>query len=305
MPFIALCPHCRNSRFRAPESKRGETVRCPKCGVSFTLIPCEEMPADTWAATPAATAETQPAPSPQHAADEARQMTQYALGAVAVALVISQFPYGRMVAVFLALGGCMLAGLSLPALERRRWLAWSGIVVNAVLLAALVVFPSTLGLSGWLPETPTTVNEAPQEDEAEEWINAAESGWELDGVRVGITFANVAADPAKPGTKERYLWVGVKVTNLGKQPLDFSQWDLTTGNRPTLTTKTGTTIPGKQFVKPDAKKPIQPGKAAECVLVFDAPAADSGDLLIQLPGGAFGGGSVVRFRIPVTHISRQ
>lgn len=305
MPFIALCPHCRNSRFRVPLNKRGETVRCPKCGESFTLIPCDEMPAETWAAAPVGAVEAQQATPVADTGDEPRQMAQFALGAVGVALIISQLPYGRMVAVFLALGGCTLAGLSLLGLERRRWLGWGGIGLNAILLATLVAFPSSLGLSGWLPETQIADDTQQQESEPEEWIDAGEAAWELDGVRVALTFANVGPDLAKPGTPDRYLWVGVKVTNLGKQPLDFAQWDVLTGNRPTLTTKNGTPISGKQLVKSEPKKPIAAGKSVECVLVFEATAADAGDLLLQLPGGAFGGNTSVRFRIPATHISRQ
>jgi hypothetical protein len=39
VPFIAICPHCQASRFRAPSKKRGTFTTCPKCGQDFLLLP--------------------------------------------------------------------------------------------------------------------------------------------------------------------------------------------------------------------------------------------------------------------------
>ena len=47
MPFIAICPHCKNSQFRVPNRKRGTPGRCPKCHAEFPLVPQgEEIPAE-------------------------------------------------------------------------------------------------------------------------------------------------------------------------------------------------------------------------------------------------------------------
>src|SRR5436190_4198421 len=42
MPFIALCPHCRSAKVRAPRRKQGTLHKCPKCAAMFPLEPLDE-----------------------------------------------------------------------------------------------------------------------------------------------------------------------------------------------------------------------------------------------------------------------
>lgn len=42
MPFIALCPHCRSAKLKAPSRKRGLLHECPKCRQTFPLEPIDE-----------------------------------------------------------------------------------------------------------------------------------------------------------------------------------------------------------------------------------------------------------------------
>ena len=42
MPFVAVCPYCRVSKYRAPSRKRGTFVTCSKCREDFMLLPADD-----------------------------------------------------------------------------------------------------------------------------------------------------------------------------------------------------------------------------------------------------------------------
>jgi hypothetical protein len=232
-----------------------------------------------------------------------------AIATVGVALLISQFSYGRVVAVLLSLAGTLLAGLSLLGLERRVWLGWMGVALNGFAFLLLAAFPASLGVAAWWPDPEPETQVKAETAVVDEWVDAADAAWELDGVRVALTFATIGTDPsskAARGKGERYVWIGVVVTNVGSRPVEFTAWDLSTTQQPLLITADNTHLKLKRLGGAPAKKTIAPGKLIECLLAFEpAQTADQGDLLLELPAGAFGGTTPVRFRIPHTSISRK
>jgi hypothetical protein len=232
-----------------------------------------------------------------------------AIATVGVALLISQISYGRIVAVGLSMAGTVLAALSLLGLERRMWLGWTGVGLNGFALLLLVAYPGSLGITGWWPEPDPEPPAHVDPTITDEWVDAADAAWELDGVRVALTFATIGTDRSAKtsrGKTERYVWIGVVVTNVGSRPLEFNAWDLSTTDQPLLITADKSHLKLKRLGGAPSKKTITPGKYVECLLVFEAaPSADQGDLLLDLPASAFGGTTPARFRIPHTSISRK
>lgn len=304
VPFIAVCPHCRNCRLRAPRAKRGKTVRCPKCEQAFLLVPLEET-APNHESSPTPVSTPAPRPSPGEEAEQiALRLGHVSLGAVGVAFLLSQLPYGRAVAVLAALFG---AGAGLQALletdGRRR--GWPGLVLNILMLMIVVAFPATLGVRGWWPaQQPAPAANAQFPDS----IDAGEAAWQQGGVRVGLTFATVGADSektAQSGRNEPLLWIGVKVTYLGVgSQLEFTGWSDSGERRPTLTTADGTEYAVRRRTGPSGKVLLQPGQELECMIGFEAPPPGQ-DLLLHLPGLPFGDASPIRFRVPHELIGRQ
>ena len=189
------------------------------------------------------------------------------------------------------------------------WLGWTGVGLNAFVLVLLVALPGSLGLSRWWPESApenaTRTDGGPTDD----WVDAGEAAWELDGVRVALTFATIAPAPSAGtarGKPKRSLWIGVAVTNVSTRAFEFFGWDGPATERPTLTTADGNPLEGKRAGGPAARRTIPPGKSAECLVVFDAPLApEKRDLLLELPAEAFRGAVPVRFRIPHAQITQQ
>jgi hypothetical protein len=232
-----------------------------------------------------------------------------AIATVGVTLLVSQFSYGRIVAVLLSLAGTVLAGLSLLGLEKRMWLGWTGAALNGLALLLLVAFPGSLGLAGWWPEPAPETQAQVEPTATDERVDAADAAWELDGVRVALTFATIGTDQSAKtwrGKSERCVWIGAVVTNVGSRPVEFTAWDPSTTEQPRLITANNTVLKLKRLGGAPSRKTIAPGKFVECLLAFEsASSADHGDLLLDLPAGAFGGTTPVRFRIPSSSISRK
>lgn len=345
MPFTAVCLHCKKSKYRVPFKKRGTFAHCPKCRRDFLLVPeargfappvdyrpppfdAEPASAPTVAEYAAATP-TLPAPEaapplrpvtvddpapPPDPPNYALRVALAALGAVGVAAVVSQFPYGRFVAAPLAAVGAVVAALSLFGLDRLRWVGWAGAGLNAAVFLLVVALPSWLGLSGWTPAADPEAGPRPVTavgrdgglPRPADWVDAGRAVWEQGDVRVAVTAVTVgplhpaAKDPAR--RKERGLWVEVKLTNVGvARAIQFDGWAPAPPDDPTLTTATGKPLPARPMAA-SAKTAVLPGKSAECVLAFATPAAGD-DLRLELPARAFGGTEPVRFLIPRAIVS--
>ena len=306
MPFIAVCPHCR-VRLRAPRAKRGKAMPCPKCEHIFTLRPhddgsgVETAPTDQGETAPAATAVGAPV---EAAADDPLLLAKVSLGALAVVLVLSQFPYGRAIAALVATVGAVVGVQALLDWGKRAWPGGVGVVLNAALLIILVGYPATLGVKGWWPTPGEGKTEATA---ALPGIDAGDAAWEHGGVRVAVTFANVGPERSSvgAGTKERFLWIGVKLTNLSAGcDIEFSGWRTTGPSTPALTTLDQTPVATQRFLGPSGKVSLRQGNFVECLLVFDVPPPGQ-DLLLDLPTEPFGDTGLIRFRIPHDLIAKQ
>lgn len=235
---------------------------------------------------------------------------RFALVAVAgfgLAVLVTQFPYGRLVAAPLALGGLVLAALGWLGLEKYPWLGATGTALNALLLAALLAFPSWLGLAGWTPEddpqaVPKRALAISKESGAArpaEWIDAATAVWEYGDVRIAIAGVKVeVADPAAKTIekrKERVLRIVVKVENIGvARAIPLGGWNepparevkLTAGGAPVA-------------IRPAAedRTPVYPGKSHDVTLTFALPEKFD-ELRLELPGAAFDCDQSPRFQIP-------
>lgn len=312
MPFIAICPHCRVCRLRAPKAKRGKTVRCPKCQEVFALIPHDEADSTTEGsmlvtqetATPSQSSTT----AVENHPDDAMQLMQLALGSVGVVLLLSQLPYGRPVAVVIAFLGSIVITLGAIELKKRAWLGWGGLILNAFLLLILIAYPGALGMTGWWPGFGSNAEATESNGTKGEWIDAGDAAWQQGGVRVGVTFATIGSDPssnASYGAKERFLWVGLKVTNVGAgNELEFSGWTCGSAEGPVLTTPDGTLVATKKYMGPKGKTIVQQGRFVECMLAFEVPPSEQ-DLLLDLPTQPFGDATLIRFRIPHILIGKQ
>jgi hypothetical protein len=318
MPFVAVCPHCRVCRLRAPRSKRGQTIRCPKCSEDFQLIPERVDNPSTDQSNPdeleSSSSPSQPADSQTHSftskdqSEELLPVAKIALCLVAVTLLLSQLPYGRPAALLVAVVGCFAAGLTLSELKKQQaLLGWCGLTLNGLLTVVLIGYPATLGLmTGWWSESRRETTEI-VENQWGDWIDAGDAGWQQGGVRVSVTFATIGGDPtsnAASGTKERSLWVGFKITNVGVGDLDFSGWQGKGADGLKMATADGTVLANKQFVGPQGKPAIQPGRSLDCMLAFEIPPSGQ-DLLLNLPTQSFGDTIIIRFRIPHNLVGRQ
>lgn len=308
MPFIVVCPHCRDCRFRAPRSKRGQPFRCPKCQEVFPLLPPDESLSSDQQDSPATPALT-PKSSTSPSANDPNglvPLAKVALGSSAVALFLSQLPYGRLPALMIAVLASLAAAFSLLELHKHRaFLGWLGLFLNGSLAVILIGYPATLGISGWWSDKTSLVSENLEQTE-EDWIDAGDAAWQQGGVRVSVTFATVGSDPsASASSKERFLWIGLKITNVGVGGgLEFTGWPERGDAAPVMSTADGTVFPTRKFVGQSSKCVIPPARFQECMMAFEIPPPGQ-DLLLRVPTQPLGDNVVIRFRIPHLLVGRQ
>ncbi len=317
MPFTALCPHCRICRLRAPRAKRGKDVRCPKCREVFQLLPQDdEKQSDpqsnlhegkTRSSTSSLPLAKQNPTTTEGQPDELVALAQIALGLAVIVLLLSQLPYGRPAAVLIAVLGFCASGFTLLELKKQlALLGWGGLVLNGLLTVILVGYPATLGLTGWWSES----NQKPAdnaENQLGDWIDAGDAAWQQNGVRVSVTFATIGEEPSAnsgSGSKQRYLWIGLRVTNVGLAELEFSGWRGKGAEGPEISTPDGTLLAIKQYEGPSGKSTIQPGKYLQCMIASEIPPPGQ-DLHLSLPTQPFGDRVIIRFRIPHGLVGRQ
>jgi hypothetical protein len=304
-------------------AKRGKSVRCPKCLEVFPLIPHDEdksseessphaeevAPHSSEKSSLAVSTAHSPSLTTENHPDDSLRLAQVAMGTAAVVLLLSQLPYGRPVAVLVALLGSIVVAFGALGLEKRAWLGWVGVVINVFVFLILIAFPGTLGIAGWWPDLGSNAGATGGDGNPKgEWIDAGDAAWQQGGVRVGVTFATIGSDPssnARSGTKERYLWIGLKLTNVGAgNELEFLGWKSLGEDGPVLSTPEGMLIATKQYAGPKGKTIVQQGRVVECMLAFDVPPSGQ-DLLLDLPTRPFGDTTLIRLRIPHNLIGKQ
>jgi hypothetical protein len=279
--------------------------------------------------------ETAQVPAPQPADDEAAEpadmgivLALVALILVGVAVVASQFPFGRFIAVGVA--GLGLAGglASLGAEGRARLAGGVAVGLHALVLLIVILLPSWLRLDAWRgaatddgPKGPVALEHgtgvatplAPAD-----WVDAGKSSWEFKDVRVTVRAAFVGpldrAKGAKKGPREQYLHLRVRVSNSGvEREIPLSGWAAGVSAEGVRVTD-----PAGRVLRPATAEEVGPtdrsrladrlfpGNASEPRLLFAAPAGKVEWLRVQLPGSAFGmSEETIQFQLGSSFLARN
>jgi hypothetical protein len=248
------------------------------------------------------------------------------LGLVAVSLggiglVLSQLPYGRAGLLAAAGLGLILGLVGLVFAEGQRLVPGLAGGFNAVVLLVGLLLPGWLGLEPWFGGQDTyefrmaravPLDHGPSVPA--DWVDASQAAWRLEDVRVTIRSAAIGpveltgSNTQKKWTKESYLQIWVQVTNVGvARKIDFQGWGATSPD-PSAAGVTATDPAGK-VLRPRTfdrgasaawqalPTGLFPGKSADELLVFDAPAKPPEYVRLELPGNAFEAFESVRMHI--------
>lgn len=347
--IVAICPYCRAGGVRAPKGSLGAVATCPKCKSNFTVIASEHVP-DGWdepaprtarapdetRATAAMPDVTEPSPVlPAEAGTKAKRKPAeipapaveepegppaaldlgmaFALGALILigpAVLASQIPYGRFVAVALSALGLVGGALCLGT-EGRARLAASAVLLHFVALVVFVFLPGWLNLDPWTGPPPSDEPKGPQAVELatnaatpltpNNWLDAGRYGWQLRDVRVSVRSGVGPVEVFGPKgtkrlTKEQYLHLTLQVRNVGfDREIPLSGWAAGEGAAGVqVTDANGKPLAPAAFESgwaPDRGKPpgrAMPGHTPEVTLLFAAPPAKTDFVRVQLSGAAVG-----------------
>ena len=249
--------------------------------------------------------------------DPVRAPTLIAFTLAGLGLILSQLPYGRFGTVGLAAVGLIIAATCWIAAQKPLLPAAATLLNFAVLVIAFLL-PSWLGLSSWRPRpvdkdahAVRTYGKEGVEKFTGDWI-PAEKGWQLDDAKVAVR--NTSLGPVeltgpkgeKRWSRKQYLHVRVRVGNGGVARLiEFKGWPTNTVR---LTDNAGRALQpatietGWEAPTRVESASLPPGRAADQVFVFEAPAGQIEYLRLELPGTAFGANEPVRFQIAASQI---
>ena len=355
MTIVAMCPYCRAGGVRAPEQSIGASATCPNCGSNFTVVPDSGLPG--WgtpkpAAAPAPTDETRPPattadvtePSPVVAPASPPRLPSrkgtpsaaplspptemtfplLALALFGPAVLATQIPFGRFVALALAVVGGLLAVAGLASDRRARRVAQAALALHVAFAAVLVAAPSVLGLESWggaaadPRDAPHSIDHATGEFGPADGIDASSASWEAGDVRV--TVRSVAVAPldlvgpsgAKRTTKEPAVRVVIRVSNEGVgRRVELAGWAVG-GEGVRLADSAGAVRQEKRFEpgwevsgRGAARSGVYPGHSVEVVLAFEPPAGRPTGFTLELPGDAVGTPDPIRFTIGESFVTTR
>jgi len=338
--FLAVCPFCKVMKFRAPLSRYAEFVECRHCQKMFILVPDDpsSVPADLLAAAEAKAngkprEDLQYVPSPPPTEQVATQAEVarpiivpevkpgpnvplgFALAAAILfgaGILLTQIPYGRFGGLGLCVVGLILAALSLLGLEKKQWLGYAGLGLNAVGILLIVALPDWLGGPSWMPphddsldnNAPMAVGRNGGARQPADWVDAGSAVWEHRDVRIEIITVIVAlSEPTRDRKREPVLRVGVRITNIGAaRAIEFGSWTAV----PPLPQTPGATSALTATAGLIANAPkVLPGKSIDAVLIYPPPSGPSAALRLELPAEAFGDEGSIRFEIPASMVRRN
>jgi hypothetical protein len=353
--IVATCPYCRAGGVRAPDSAVGANATCPKCRSNFTVVPDDGLPGWNPPARPQSTSEettphalaadvTEPSPvltaepvpqaavpkrtsaTPMPIADPAPVGFGVALSSAilyGLAMLATQFPYGRFIGPGVAALGLLVGLFALSAEGRTRVIAAGAMVLNAVAIAAVFLLPSWLGLESWRRSIPPGGPTAPQAvghrtglTAPADWVDAGQASWGFGDIRVSVRSATygpielTGPNGATRRTKEAYLSLVVRVANEGvERRIELGGW-AAGGDGMRLTDPAGKALAVKRFESgwavttgPPRAAGVNPGKSAEVLVIYEAPTIHPSFLRLELPGAAVGVDGPIRFHLPESFFS--
>ncbi|MFO0935834.1 MAG: hypothetical protein U0798_04865 [Gemmataceae bacterium] len=344
MPFTAQCPNCRSAKFSVPWKKHAQTMTCPKCERPFALVPEDDPLARNTGTAPALPRETVPKDKAPTAVEEATlpipkihsrvptrdpddhpslgfdmplAVALGSLGVVGLAVILGQVPYGRFAAVALTPLAGIASLFSLYGLEKRKWLAWSGMGANGLVFLLMLFAPTWLGVTTWMPPPDPTVNldgvYAVGKDGSlpvpADWVDASVANWQQVDCRMDITAVRIGPlDPTAKTAEKRKpkaLRITLLLTNAGVSRGIECEMKKEPPQEVRLASGSGVVVPLKATESAFKPTTVFPGKTAEFTMVFDVPPDPQGDLTLELPMGWFGNRDAIKFRIPLSMISRR
>jgi hypothetical protein len=283
------------------------------------VLPADELPVPTSRPSPPPVTEMEEPAAP---ADMGLVMALGALILVGIAVVATQFPFGRIIAAVIAVVG-LLGGLGALGAEGRAKLAGGlAIGLHGLILLVVVALPSWLNLDPWrgppepdVPQGPVALahgaSRGSRPVEATEWLDAARLSWEFKDVRVTVRSAHVGpvelSGPAgtKRMPKTQYLHLRLRVVNSGvERDIPLSGWAAgRNADSIRVVDPKGAVLKPAAFEEswqPERGKPSErlfPDQSSEVTLYFAAPSGKVEWLRVELPGSAVGLNEAIRFQV--------
>jgi hypothetical protein len=241
-------------------------------------------------------------------------------------VLISQVPYGRIVALIMAVIGLLLGLASLGAEGRAKLTGSVAAALHSLIIVVLLLLPSWLNLGPWLtprfesdePTGPQAVGHGTQTAAPADWVDASTASWRYRDASVTVRSATVGPvdlvgpKAAKRTSKQEYLRLTLRITHEGtEQPIELSGWASGEANHARLTDASGQALKpatldrGWELAGESKPTVLFPGKVAEIVLVFEAPPKRAEFYRLTLPGESIGLIESVRFRIPGSFVTSR
>ncbi len=266
----------------------------------------------------AVSTEPAPAPPPVAPADLGMVWALVVLTLVGPAMLSTQLPFGRIIAVAITVLGIGGGVACLGAEGRARLVAALAAALHLGALSVVLLLPTWLNLDSWRrpakpdgPLGPVAVESrsgVPKPIGSNGWLDAAQASWQFRNVRVSLRGAVVGpvelhgTGGTKRTTKENYLYLVVQVTNVGlDHDVQLPGWMSGAAEGVGVTDANDQPLAPASF-GPDGPKPvtssaqrIAPGHSAEAHFVFTAP-SKSAWVQVRLPAASFGAPDDIRFR---------
>ena len=303
-----------NSKTQAQEKQNadetGKDSRGPKAAPAAAHSTVAVLPA-----TEAASEESRPAPP-----DMGMVLALAALILVGPAMLASQLPYGRIIAIPLAAVGCIAGLLCLGSEGKARLFAAGAVVANLIALLILLFLPSWLHLDPWggpggaadeQAKGPQRVDRGSGEAvplSANEWLDPWRYSWQLGDIRISAQSLVAPVDlvdskDIKRTSKKQYFQLGLEIRNVGvERELPLSGWAVEGTSGITVTDSSGHALeparfePGWSLVQTRQYSRAMPGHAVTLFLVYAALPAKTEYVRIQLAGSAVGVKEDIRFQ---------
>jgi len=332
--IVALCPYCRRGGVRAPERIIGSVATCPKCGSQFTIVPKEQaedltagpqVETHSHAIAADITEPAKPLPEvaePSESRDPAFTVALLAFTIFGLGVVATVLPFGRFIGLGLCSLGLILGAVALLGEGLAVKLGAAAVGLNLVAVTLLAVVPTWLGFTPTLDDDaagrlkgPHSIAIQSNDISTTDRTDAGKALFANADVRIGVRafvqpleLAGPKGEVKKPREYALNLHVGIMNSGVERRvPLSgWAQGIMTDDVK--LTDPAGNVLKAKTldagwkptgFEKMDG---VFPGKSAEVILLFDAPASSKSKrieyLNLDLPGSGVGLVEPIRFTIP-------